>query len=312
MVKPEAGQLTMMIIDDDESYVDSLYRDCQRCNIMLMHAASLEEGVRIFEGPEGRLICGIILDVECYRRRDQQTPDSSFIIAATKYFNERAADLPLVAITGVQPLYERFSQDFAGIWRVCRKGRDEAAMLVYLKGKAEELAWVKVVNRYPEVFAVVSDYLGSDAGNELIDCLCHLEEQSLPRIRGNLANLRSLQEKVYLALHRIDPAIVPEQFVHPRGDRDGKSSVNVGAILDHLKGSYDPKQQMNTGKVYLHYRSIIYRFSELIYKVASDGIHAIDQGDFAKPTRYTVQVVAFALFDLLLWFRAVAEGKKSS
>src|SRR6266480_5470044 len=112
MGKPDAGQLAMLIIDDDERYVDALYRDGQRQGIVLRHAASLEEGQRIFESPEGGLISGIILDVECYRRIDQEAPDSSFIIAATKYFNEKAADLPLVAITGVQPLYERYSRDF--------------------------------------------------------------------------------------------------------------------------------------------------------------------------------------------------------
>src|SRR6516165_1477269 len=127
------GQLTMLIIDDDERYVDALFRDGQRHGILLRHACSLEEGIALFEGPEGPLLSGIILDVECYRRSDQETPDSSFIIAATKYFNEKAASLPLVAITGVQPLFERFRQDFAGIWRVYRKGRDEGEMLAWLR-----------------------------------------------------------------------------------------------------------------------------------------------------------------------------------
>ena len=310
MMEPAAGQLAMLIIDDDERYVDALYRDGQRSNILLRHAASLEEGVRIFESPEGGLISGIILDVECYRRSDQEAPDSSFIIAATKYFNERAADLPLVAITGVQPLYDRYSRDFAGIWRVYRKGRDEAEMLAWLRTKAEELAWVKVVNRYPEVFAVVSEHLGSDARSELLDCLANMEANSLPRIRGNLANLRSLQEKIYLALPRINPAMVPAQFIQARQGGSDKSCVDVGLILEHLKGGYDPHAQRNTGKGYLHYRSILYRFSEMVYKVASDGIHAIDEGGAFRPTAYTVQAAIFALLDLLLWFGGVADEKR--
>jgi hypothetical protein len=299
----------MLIIDDDERYVDALFRDGQRCNIMLRHAASLEEGERIFESPEGGLISGIILDVECYRRSDQEAPDSSFIIAATKYFNEKAADLPLVAITGVQPLYDRYSQDFAGIWQVYRKGRDEAEMLAWLRANAEELAWVKMVNRYPEVFEVVAEQLGNDARTELLDCLANMEATSLPRIRGNLANLRSLQEKIYLALNRLAPAMVPAPFIQARQGGSDKSCVDVGRILEHLKGGYDAQAQRNTGKVYLHYRSILYRFSEMIYKVASDGIHAIDEGEGVKPTCYTVQTVTFALMDLILWLGGVAKGK---
>jgi hypothetical protein len=51
----------------------------------------------------------------------------------------------------------------------------------------------------------------------------------------------------------------------------------------------------------------MYRFSEMVYKVASDGIHAVDGDGSIKPSRYTVQAVTFALLDLLLWFRAVVE-----
>ena len=307
MVESGTGQLVMLIIDDDERYVDALFRDGQRCGILLRHAASLEEGKRIFESSEGGRISGIILDVECYRRSDQEVPDSSFIIAATKYFNENAADLPLVAITGVQPLYDRYSRDFDGIWQVYRKGRDEAEMLARLKGRADELSWVKVVNRYPEIFAVVDKRLGSDARSELLDCLANMEATALPRIRGNLANLRSLQEKIYLALHRHDPAMVPAQFIQARREGGDKNCVDVARILEHLKGGYDPHVQRNTGKVYLHYRSILYRFSEMVYKVASDGIHAIDEGGAFRPTAYTVQTATFALLDLILWFGAVTE-----
>jgi hypothetical protein len=308
MAERADGQLTMLIIDDDERYVDSLFRDGQRHGIALRHAGSLEEGIAFFEGAEGRSVSGVILDVECYRRSDQETPDSSFIIAATKYFNERAPALPLVAITGVQPLFERFRKDFEGIWKVCRKGRDEGEMLAWLRERALELSWVKIVARYPEIFAIVDRYLGGDARTELLDCLANMEEAALPRIRGNLANLRSLQEKIYQALHRLDPAMVPAQFIQNRQGGSDKSCVDVARILEHLKGGYDPQAQRNTGKVYLHYRSILYRFSETVYKVASDGIHAIDEGGAFRPTAWTVQAVTFALLDLILWFGGVAEG----
>jgi hypothetical protein len=84
-------------------------------------------------------------------------------------------------------------------------------------------------------------------------------------------------------------------------------SVNVAQILDHLKGNFDPKSQQNQGPVFLHYRSILFRFSELIYRVASDGIHAIDQDSSVKPTCYTVQTVTYALLELILWFGGVLE-----
>jgi hypothetical protein len=303
----DADQVTMLLIDDDERYTDALFRDGQKRGIALLHAPSLEEGREILESAAGRSLAGIILDVECYKRKSDETPDSSFIIAATKYFTEKAGDIPLVAITGVQPLYDRYSKDFSGIWKVYRKGRDEAAMLRYLREKALELERVKIVNRYRDAVGIVEKYLGVEAAEELVDCLSGMEDASLPRIRGTLVNLRALQERMYLALHRLRPEMVPEPFVVHRDKGAGKSTVNVAQILEHLKGNYDPKAQKHAGTVYIHHRSATYRFSEMVYKVASDGVHAIDGDDPGKPGRYTVQAVTFALLDLLLWFRAVVE-----
>lgn len=307
MTGADAGRLTVLAIDDDQRYLDALFRDGQKLGIDLLPAASLEEGKEILEGAGGRSVSGVILDVECYRRRSDETPDSGFIIAATKYFTEKAPDLPLVAITGVRPLYDRYRKDFDGIWKVYRKGRDEAEMLRYLRERAFELERVKVAHRYHDVVGIAGKYLGEDAAGELVECLIGMGETSPHRIRGTLANVRTLQERLYATLHRFRPDMVPERFVAWRDRGASKSSVNVGQILEYLKGSYDPKGQRYMSAVHVHHRSSVYRFSEMVYKVASDGIHAIDGDGSAGPTRYTVQAVVFAFLDLLIWFRVVVE-----
>lgn len=313
--KDDAAMVTILVIDDDQRYTDALFRDGQKLGIALLHASSLEEGKEILDTAAGRSLGGIILDVECYRNRADETPDSSFIIAATKHFTEKAPDVPLVAITGVQPLYDRFSKDFAGIWKVYRKGRDEAEMLRYLRERGSDLERVKAANRHRDVLGIAREYLGGDAAGELIDCLTGMDDASPSRIRGTLANVRTLQEGLYAALHRLRPDMVPERLVAWRDKGASKSSVNVGQILEHLKGSYDPKGQRYLSAIHVHHRSSVYRFSEMVYKVASDGIHAIDGDGSARPTRYTAQAVVFAFLDLLLWFRGVVEpnaepGKK--
>jgi hypothetical protein len=305
-----AAPLKMLMIDDDERYVDALFRDAQRFGIYIRHAGSLEEGKEILESDEGMEITGVILDVECYRRRDDETPNASFIIAATKYFTEKGLHLPIVAITGVQHLYDRYLKDFSDIWRIYKKGRDEGAMFAWLRGEALKLERVRIAARYPDVFRIVEAHLGRNACQELFDCVRTMEETSLPRIRGNLANLRSVQEKLYIALHRCRPDMVPRRFVIYRDGESEIQSVNLALILDHLKGSYDPKAQQNQGQVFLHYRSTLYRFSEMVYKVASDGIHAIDDDSPVQPTRYTGQAVLFALFDLILWFGGVVGDQR--
>jgi hypothetical protein len=277
--------------------------------MVLRHAASLEEGREMFEGVGGREFAGVILDVECLKRRSDETPDGSFIIAATKYFNEQDPDLPLVALTGVQPLFERYHRDFKDIWKVYRKGRDEAVMFASLRAQALGLERVRLAALYPDIYRIVQEHLGVDAIAEYLDCLAYMNSPSLPRIRGTLANMRALQEKLYLALHRVVPEMVPSRFLTYRESGNVQQSVNVAMILEWLKGNFDSRTQQYQGIVYLNYRSTLYRFSELVYRAASDGIHAIDENAAAKPTRYTVQAVLFALMDLMLWFRGVVEER---
>jgi ActR/RegA family two-component response regulator len=297
------GALTMLLVDDDDRYAEALFRDAQSRGIALRHASSLEEAKGIVESRAGALLCGAILDVECYRTAADEVPDSSFIIAATKYLTERAPDVPVAVITGVQPLFDRFSRDFAGTWEVYRKGRDEGRMLDALAGRAQGQARFAVARRHADAIAVAREHLGEEAAADLLSCLLSLEEASPPRIRGTIANVRVLQERIYIALARLRPDMVPEAYVVHRDKGVARPTVNVGMILEHLKGNYDPKEHRYRGRVFIHHRSPIYRLSETVYKVASDAVHA--DAERSAPTRYTAAALVYALLDILLWMKEI-------
>jgi hypothetical protein len=281
--------LEMLIIDDSLPYVEALFRDAQRLDICLRRAGSLEEGRELFEGPEGRGIVGVILDVKCLKTKQQEVPDSSFITAAIKYFGEAAPHLPLVVLTGETGQYRNLKELFEGTLRIYSKGRDEADMLAFLRAEAAKLDQVRLRGLYPDVFAVLDRYLDAEAGEELLTCLKKMESPDFTTIKNNLGCLRRLQEKVYIALHRAASDLVPQRFV--------AGEVNVVAAYKHLA---------ETGRVERY--KIIDRCAELIYKITSDnGAHTPYINPKYPPTRYTVQAVIFAMMDLLLWFGTAME-----
>ena len=285
MTQTRSIQLSVLIIDDSKPYVESLYRDAQRYSIRLMHALTLEEGKELFGGKDGRGVAGIILDVKCLKERGQEVPDSSFLAAAIKYFSEKAPHLPLVVLTGETDQYRNLKELYAGTTRVYSKGRDEQDMLAFLVAEAQKLEWLQIVGHYRDVFDVVVDHLGPEAEAELVSCLRTMQSDDFTVIKNNLGCLRRLQEKIYLALHRADPRLIPQQYL--------EGEVNVIAIYKTLaeKGAVE------------RYK-IIDRFSELIYKITSDnGAHTPHENPQYPPTKYTVQAVTFAFLDLLLWFR---------
>jgi ActR/RegA family two-component response regulator len=285
---PEPGPLplTMLIIDDSAPYAESLYRDAQRHAIRLVHARSLEEGRELFSR-QGRGLVGIILDGKCLKDKGQQVPDNSFLSAAIKFFGEKAPLLPLVVLTGETDLYRNLSELYAGTLRIYSKGRDEREMLDHLSAEARKLEWLKVVRQYGDVFAGLSERLGEDAEQELISVLLNMGSDDPTVIRNTLICLRRLQEKIFIALHKALPGLIPAHLV--------TGEMNVVGIYKHLseKGAIE------------RYK-VIDRFCELVYKVTSDnGAHTPYDNPKYPPTRYTVQAVAFALLDLMLWFKSL-------
>lgn len=286
MTPRSVPHVSMLIIDDDTPYVESLYRDAQRRDVRLLHARSLEEGREIY-GREERRIGAVILDCKCLRERGQEVPDNSFLGAAIKYFGEKAPHLPLVVLTGETELYRSLTELYAGTVRVFSKGRDEGEMLGHLLEQAGRLEWLRVVGEHREVFDGLAERLGEGAEWELASCLLNWESSDPTVIRNTLIALRRLQERIFIALHRIDPALVPGHLV--------TGEVNVVAVYKHLaeKGTIE------------RYK-IIDRFCELVYKVTSDnGAHTPYHSPKYPPTRYTVQAVTCAMLDLILWFKTL-------
>ena len=285
MSAPRPLSLTMLIIDDSTPYVESLHRDAQRCQIRLLHARSLEEGRELFAGREGRGIAGIILDGKCLKEKGQEVPDNSFLSAAIKYFGEKAPHLPLAVLTGETDLYRNLSDLYAGTVRVYSKGRDEKVMLDHLLGEAQQLEWLKVVRQHQDVFAGLADRLGGDAEQELISCLLNMGSDDQTTIRNTLISLRRLQEKIFIALHKADPGVIPAHLV--------TGEINVVGIYKHLS---------ERGAIERY--KVIDRFCELVFKVTSDnGAHTPYENPKYPPTKYTVQAVTFALLDIILWFK---------
>ncbi|AJE03229.1 response regulator [Geobacter pickeringii] len=283
--------IPMLLVDDNRRYAEALFRDARRHGIVIHHALSLEEAREVFEGPAGSSLAGLILDVKCHKEKNQPVPDNSFIVAAVKYFGAKAPHMPMAAITGESGLYGSIAELFAGTLTIYSKGRDEDEMLATLAAQARNTDRVKLQAAYRDAFSVCSRFLGREAEEELLNCLAARESDDFTVIKNTLGCVRRLQEKIYLALNRLDESLVPTAFV--------QGEVNVISAYKHL-----------TEKGVVERYRIIDRFAELVYKISSDnGAHTPYASLKYPPTRYTVQAVIFALLDLLHWFGSLMESR---
>lgn len=282
--------IDILIIDDDQGYVSALFSLAQGFGVTLHHERTLEDARDLFAQGKGKNLAGVILDVVGLKERDQRVPDNSFIMAASKFCAEQAPHLPVVVLTGEPDQYRNLKELFRDTMGVYSKGRDEENLLTFLVGEAGKLDRIRYARMYPEVFEVIRNHLDDEAEGEFIDCLKNREKQDQTIIRNNLANLRRVQEKMYIALGKLDPPLVPRELI--------MGEIKMPVIYKHLAER----------GVVERYR-IIDRFAELIFKISSDsGAHVSYTDPKYRPTPYTVISLSYAMMDLLLWFGGLVDG----
>ena len=294
-------ELPVLFIEDDMEYANELYKQAQNFHFELKHVRSLEEGKDFLATDKGKAIQGIILDIRCMKRKEQEVADDTFLAAASDYFARTRPHLPVVAITGFADMYESMKHLFKDVMPVFSKGGDEKKMFEYLREKALDYEKMKIRSICRDVFETVDEYFDKKLGEMLVSCIRDMDSEEEKLMTSTLANLRKLQEGFYIALNKLDKKMVPDDFIF---DKRHEPNVNNERIIKHLKGNFeDGKGETTTA--YIKYKSYEDRLLYFVYKGCSGELHLSPQ----KTSRYTVQALVYAFLDMVLWLRRLAQSK---
>ncbi len=287
--------LKFLIIDDKKEYVETLNSRAEKKRIILLYARTLEDGKKTMKTKTGKEISGVILDAICLKDSKQEVPHKSFIPKAIKYFEKSHPELPMAILTGEPDEFTQLKEFYKGELNVYSKGHDEDNMLKFLKESALMLDRNRIINAYPDVFEIIEKHMDIEAEEDLIKCLKDMKNSENTQIKNNLTCLRRLLEKVFKTAYKINPEIVkivPADYL--------KSNVKVRKIIGHLKDKH-----------YITENSIIAKFADTIYGIASDfGAHSTQETPDYPPSKYTVQSLTFALLDMILWLEKIKKIKK--
>jgi len=293
--------LTMLLVDDDESYFESLFRDAQRHHIFLKHVKTGEELMQVLEGSEGQAVSGIMMDVVCNISKSQNTPKNNFIQWALDHLTKGNHQIPTVVLTAEPEEFKKYKEIYDGTRTVFSKSASPNDMFQMLREEAMKMEDNKIFIKYSEIFNIVERRLGKDGKAELLGLLKNMDKDEPHAVKGNLSCCRTLLEKMIYALHDVDNQMIPKEYVFDPSGR--RHVIDFSGIQHHLRGRYDNNTtKKNQGTEYIKFQSTIDRFIELVYRVSSEGIHAIKENASIKPNKYAVQAIAFALLDVVLWF----------
>lgn len=310
----------ILVIEDDEKYfknvleerVEQFNKNNKEKEILLEHALTSEEGKGLYNRNGGSSYYnGVIIDFLGVREKGGTKAESSSFVGLVKFFD--GEDIAKVVITGQKTRQKEVEELCSGEFDLYFKGssdRGEGKMLSDLWEKIQNSEEAKILNEHSEVFRVFGgnaneiSYLEEATKRNLLRCLKQMNSSEEVTIRGNLASLRVIQEEIFYALSKHDAQMVPEEYV-TTADGTGKKNVKFSKILYHLKGKYDQKSGKHLGTVYTDHESLISKILIFVYKGCSDGLHAIDDDEPIKPTKYTVKAITHAVLDLLLWYKKV-------
>jgi ActR/RegA family two-component response regulator len=289
--------LKVLIIDDDPSFVAGLKRDANTFRIELVEATNLEDGLLKLQERSEKYFSGVILDVICLKDRKQQIPDPSFISKAMEEFNRLAPSLPKVILSGEPTIAESVKRLYDGNTKTYHKSAEQIEeMLAYFVKQSENLPRTRIVQKYSDVFWLFDNgYLDHNTEQRLIDVLEKMIDSQSNVISSNLGELRKIQEAMYQALNSLKADTVPVQNF-----KEWKDPQFSDFMKNLISNGYVEKDK------------IIDRASWLMHKLSSEyGAHLPKSSPDFSPTKYTVQMCAFAMLDLLLWFKGTVEAANS-
>ncbi|MFH0782297.1 MAG: hypothetical protein V2B20_10155 [Pseudomonadota bacterium] len=283
--------IEVLIIEDQKEYVDTLTMLASTRRIKLNHCYSLEEGKEYMVSNKGHLISAVILDVVCLKTADQTVPDPTFISKAIQYFDKEHPKLPKAILSGETTTYAGLETFYKGQYEMFQKGPGEDNLLEFILEESKKSPLFKFANMYPELYEIFEkEYLESHVLNKIIKSVNNMNNGDPSAISDNLGRLRVVLEEIYKKLNQVRPDIVSNSTIE-RGE------VKVNATMKSLYERGIVEQQ-----------GIINQFSWPIYQISSNfGSHSKPTSKDYYPTKYTVQALVFALFDLLLWFKTFIE-----
>lgn len=295
MSKEKGSPIKLLVVDDQVDFVEkTLKREARSKRILLEHATNLEDAVAILQEKGEKAFAGIILDVICLKSRTDQIPDASFIGTAIKTCEAKVPGLPRAILTGEPGTAIKVNELLGGEEKVFIKELSQLnIMFDYFIEQSHKLPHIIIRKQYDDVFEIFErGYLGHDAEQDILNCLLKMTVYDPTVIADNLSRLRRIQEKIYLALNKINPQIVLTTDIDTNG-------ANCRKIMTHLHRHK-----------YFESDKIIHRFGDLVYSISSDyGSHVPNTFPDYPPTKYTVQALTFAIVDLLLWFKGLMESQ---
>ena len=277
-------KINVVIIDDETSWVETIYNAAARNGIELTHCTNLEEGMNTLESSKKYL--SVILDGYCLVNKDEDVPSKSFLSKAFKKIDALIERQDRFLLPVINTAFDEYSEYFSERAQIFDKKSQTDELFTFIRSETKKSPEMQIKNKHVKVFEIFeSGYLLDNVELKLLSVIKSINDEDPSVIQANLSLMRTIIEAVKDKLYAVDPNI----------SQPGTPAI---AFLKNLAGNWDYSAKRPTSNQYMP--KYICDQMVTLYTIASE---TASHHSNLCPTKYTVKAMENSLLEFLLWFK---------
>lgn len=284
----------IIFIDDNKEYADHFIREAKSKNINVTHKKSFD-GLKEILPKFSHKFAAVILDIKCLLHDDQEIEDANFIGTAMKYLDQSIPNFPRLILTGDDTEFNNLKKYYTDEKLFLKTPQDLEKLFDNIQYYVDNSEDLKIKREHSSIFEIFENrWMGSEGEKLTLKILKEgLTTSDKNQFKGILADIRSMQERLYKTINKIDKQVVPNNMFRNNG------MINFNQLMKHLSGNPDRNRNFQpTTKVYQN--STIDNLSKTIYWSCGEYIHE-DPSRTYFISDNTLKSLTYALLELLLW-----------
>lgn len=283
----------IILIEDRQEFADQFKILAKSKSIEVIHKRSFD-GLKELLPKYEHLCAGVIIDIKCLMKEDQEIEDANFIGAAMTYLDSNLPGYPRFILTGDDTEFNNLKRYYADEKLFLKTPQDLDKLFLKLRYCIDNSSDLRIIREYSSLFEILGKGVTlNPSQNQLLRIIkTGLIEENIVDNKGILSEVRSMQESIYKIINSKNKGVVPDSFMNG-------GHLKFGPLLKHLSGNQD-RNNHNHPTTEVYHSNSVNNISNTIYWTCGEYIHE-DPNRTYFISKYAVRSLINGLFELLLW-----------
>nr|WP_290222935.1 hypothetical protein [Trichocoleus desertorum] len=282
----------IILIEDQEKFANQFVREARSKDINITHRKSLDGLKELLPVYEYKY-AAVILDIKCLLHDEQEIEKADFIGAAMTYLDQTVPRFPRFILTGDDTEFEGLSKYYSSEKLFLKTPQDLDKLFADIQFCIENSEELRIKREYLSIFEIFENgWMDNQSEQQILEIIkTGLTKRKRTQFKGILADIRSMQERIYKTINTKNKLVVPDGMFKPNG------MIKFNNLMKHLSGN--PDQSYKTTS-HAYQNQTIAQIANTIYWSCGEYIHE-DPNRIYFISDNTIKSLTYGLLELMLW-----------